>query len=127
MGRFRALRPHRIGVPVSTPIDKRKTWLRNRGRKKVRAYRTANGLCEICLAEGHYKWAQQVHHLDEIAEVVRRQGSMLALALAIHSDDRLLSVCLDHHKAIHAGQVDAELIAKIKGGLLGEGDTPLEC
>lgn len=121
MGRFKALRPHKIGVQVQTPTVKRKTALRNRGRKRVKNYRVRHGLCEVCQYEGRYRWADHVHHIDGIAEAAQSMQDITSLGDALHEDGKMLSVCKDCHEAIHAGKIDQDTIDRIKGDDLGEG------
>ena len=115
MTKFQAIKPHRIGTPIALPTEKRKRRIRSRGQRKVRDYRIAHGCCELCEQQGIYRWALEVHHLDQLADIARRAGSLATLALEAHQDDKLLSVCKSHHKAIHRGEIDIELIEKAKG------------
>lgn len=71
----------------------------------------ANGLCEVCKAQGVYNYAGlEVHHITKV-----RENPDLLL-----DDDNLICLCSYHHKQADDGQIDTDLLkslVKERGGL----------
>lgn len=71
----------------------------------------ANGLCEICRAQGLYTYeGLEVHHITKL----REDPSGLL------DDDNLITLCVYHHKQADDGELDADYLrelVKVRQGL----------
>lgn len=71
----------------------------------------ANGLCEVCRAQGLYTYeGLEVHHITKLSE---DHNGLL-------DDDNLITLCVYHHKQADAGEIDADYLrelVKVRQGL----------
>ena len=64
----------------------------------------ANGLCEVCKAQGIYTYdGLEVHHITKL-----RKNRELLL-----DDDNLICLCTYHHKQADDGELDADYLRKL--------------
>jgi 5-methylcytosine-specific restriction endonuclease McrA len=64
----------------------------------------ANGLCEVCKAQGLYNYDNlEVHHIIKIKD---DSNGLL-------DDDNLICLCVEHHKQADDGQIDAEYLREL--------------
>jgi len=64
----------------------------------------ANGLCEVCRAQGLYTYdGLEVHHITKLSE---DHNGLL-------DDDNLITLCVYHHKQADAGEIDADYLREL--------------
>lgn len=64
----------------------------------------ANGLCEVCKAQGVYTYeGLEVHHITKLREYPD----------GLLEDDNLICLCLKHHKAADDGELEADYLRKL--------------
>ena len=64
----------------------------------------ANGLCEVCKAQGLYNYNNlEVHHIIKIKDDPN----------GLLDDDNLICLCVDHHKQADDGQIDADYLREL--------------
>lgn len=64
----------------------------------------ANGLCEVCKAQGVYTYdGLEVHHITKLRE---KPDGLL-------EDDNLICLCSYHHKQADTGEIDAEYLRQL--------------
>lgn len=71
----------------------------------------ANGLCEVCKAQGVYNYDNlEVHHITKLRDDPN----------GLLEDDNLICLCTYHHKQADAGEISAEYLkglVKVRQGL----------
>lgn len=64
----------------------------------------AQGLCEVCRAEGRYTYkALEVHHITKL-----KDNPNLLL-----DDDNLIALCVEHHKQADDGELSADYLREL--------------
>lgn len=64
----------------------------------------ANGLCEVCKAQGLYNYDNlEVHHIVKIKDDPN----------GLLEDDNLICLCVEHHKQADDGQIDADYLREL--------------
>lgn len=71
----------------------------------------ANGLCEVCKAQGVYTYDNlEVHHITKLRDDPN----------GLLEDDNLICLCVYHHKQADAGEISADYLkrlVKVRQGL----------
>lgn len=90
-------------VYKKTEDDKlRSTWAWTKKAKQIKE--DANGLCEVCRAQGVYTYdGLEVHHITKIREDTK----------GLLEDDNLICLCVRHHKEADEGEIDAEYLREL--------------
>jgi 5-methylcytosine-specific restriction endonuclease McrA len=74
----------------------------------------ANGLCEVCKAQGVYTYdGLEVHHIQKLKD---NPNGLL-------EDDNLITLCVYHHKQADDGEIDVEYLkklVKVRRGLVND-------
>ena len=72
----------------------------------------ANGLCEVCKAQGVYNYNNlEVHHITKLRD---DENGLL-------DDDNLICLCTYHHKQADSGEIEADYLrelVKVRQGLV---------
>lgn len=64
----------------------------------------ANGLCEVCKAQGVYTYnSLEVHHIEKLRDN----------ANGLLEDDNLICLCTYHHKQADDGELDADYLREL--------------
>lgn len=64
----------------------------------------ANGLCEVCRAQGAYTYNNlEVHHIVKLKD--NPEGLL--------DDNNLICLCVEHHKQADAGEISAEYLREL--------------
>ena len=80
----------------------RSTWAWTKKAKQIKE--DANGLCEVCRAQGVYTYDNlEVHHITKIREDTN----------GLLDDDNLICLCVRHHKEADEGEIDAEYLREL--------------
>lgn len=70
----------------------------------------ANGLCEVCKAQGVYNYNNlEVHHITKLRD---DENGLL-------DDDNLICLCTYHHKQADSGEIKADYLRKLVKVRLG--------
>ena len=90
---------------IYTKTDDDKLRSTYKWTKKARQIKDdANGLCEVCKAQGIYTYnGLEVHHITKLRD---NPDGLL-------DDDNLICLCTAHHKAADNGELDADDLRKL--------------
>lgn len=98
---------------VTAKTDESRLRSTYRWTKKAKQIKDdANGLCEVCKAQGVYTYdGLEVHHITKLKEDPN----------GLLEDDNLIALCVYHHKQADDGELDADYLrelAKVRQGLV---------
>ena len=73
-------------------------------KKAKQIKKDANGLCEVCRAQGIYTYNDlEVHHITKLRD---NPNGLL-------DDDNLITLCVYHHKQADDGELNADFLRKL--------------
>jgi len=78
------------------------TWAWTKKAKQIKE--DANGLCEVCKAQGVYTYdGLEVHHITKLRDDPR----------GLLEDDNLVCLCVYHHKQADAGEIEVDYLRSL--------------